>query len=191
MACLLLLLWLVSFGRNPPCSRASLVAHMVKSLPILQETQVQSLVWEDPLEEEMATHSRILAWKIPWTEEPGRLQSRGLQRVEHSSVTTLHFTSLLVQECWEQIMQIILRFPIVVELLSHVQLLCDPMESARLLRPWDFPSKSTGVGCDFVFQGIFLTQESNPCFLYWSIPRRIFYYWATWEAVLLYLYIYF
>ena len=156
----------MSLGRNPPCSRASLVAYMVKSLPILQETQVQSLVWEDPLEEEMATHSRILAWKIPWTEEPGRLQSRGLQRVEHSSVTTLHFTSLLVQEFWEQIMQIILRFPIVVESLSHVQLLCDPMESARLLHPWDFPSKSTGVGCDFLFQGIFLTQGSNPCFLY-------------------------
>ena len=47
------------------------------------ETQVRSLGWEDPLEKEMATHSSILAWKIPWTEEPGRLQSMGLQRVGH------------------------------------------------------------------------------------------------------------
>ena len=56
---------------------------MVKNLPALQETQVQSLGQEDPLEEEMATHSSILAWRIPWTEEPGGLQSMGLQRVGH------------------------------------------------------------------------------------------------------------
>ena len=49
----------------------------------MQETQVRSLGWEDPLEKEMATHSSTLAWKIPWTEEPGRLQSMGLQRVGH------------------------------------------------------------------------------------------------------------
>ena len=52
---------------------------VVKNLPVMQEIQVQSLCWEDPLEEEMATHSSILAWRIPWTEEPGRLQSTGLQ----------------------------------------------------------------------------------------------------------------
>ena len=62
---------------------ASLVAQMVKRLPAVQETRVQSLGWEDPLEKEMATHSSILAWKIPWTEEPGRLHSMGLQRVRH------------------------------------------------------------------------------------------------------------
>ena len=56
---------------------------MVKHLPTMQETWVQSLDWEDPLEKEMATHSSTLAWKIPWTEEPGRLQSRGSQRVGH------------------------------------------------------------------------------------------------------------
>ena len=56
-------------------------AQMVKSLPAVQETWVQSLGWEDPLEKEMATHSRILAWKIPWTEEPCRLQSMGSQRI--------------------------------------------------------------------------------------------------------------
>ena len=56
---------------------------MVKHLPAMQETWVQSLGWEDPLEKEMATHSSPLAWEIPWTEEPGRLQSMGLQRVGH------------------------------------------------------------------------------------------------------------
>ena len=60
-----------------PSSFASLVAQMVKHLPTMQEIQVQSLGWEDPLEKEMAPHSSTLAWKIPWTEEPGRLQSMG------------------------------------------------------------------------------------------------------------------
>ena len=63
--------------------RASLVTQMVKSLPAMQETQVQPLSQEDPLEIEMATHSSILAWRIPRTVEPGGLQSMGLQRVEH------------------------------------------------------------------------------------------------------------
>ena len=63
--------------------RDSLVAQMVKSLPAMQETQVRSLGDEDHLEEDMATHSSILAGKIPWMEEPGSLQSMGLQRVRH------------------------------------------------------------------------------------------------------------
>ena len=62
---------------------ASLVVQRVKHLPVVQETQVRSLGQEDPLEKEMATHSSILAWRIPWTEEPGGLQSTGLQRVRH------------------------------------------------------------------------------------------------------------
>ena len=57
--------------------RTSLVAQMVKNLPAMQETWVQSLGWKDPLEKGMVTHSSILAWKIPWTEESGRLQSMG------------------------------------------------------------------------------------------------------------------
>ena len=56
---------------------------MVKHLPAIQETQVGSLDWEDPVENGMATHSSTLSWKIPWTEEPGRLQSMGLQRAGH------------------------------------------------------------------------------------------------------------
>ena len=59
------------------------MAQLVKNLPAEQETQFQSLDQEVPLEEEMATHSSILGWEIPWTEEPGGLQSVGLQRVRH------------------------------------------------------------------------------------------------------------
>ena len=55
---------------------------MVENLPAMQETQVQSLGWEDPLEKEMATHFNILAWRIPWTEEPGGLQSMGSQELD-------------------------------------------------------------------------------------------------------------
>ena len=63
--------------------RASLVAHLVKNPPAMQETPVPFLGWEDPLEMGMSTHSSILAWRIPWTEEPDGLQSMGLQRVGH------------------------------------------------------------------------------------------------------------
>ena len=59
------------------------MAQWVKNLPAVQETRVRSLSWKDPLEKEMATHSSILAWKIPRTEEPRRLQSKGLERVGH------------------------------------------------------------------------------------------------------------
>ena len=67
---------------------ASLVAQSVKHLPAVQETWVRSLGWEGPLENEMATYSSTLAWKIPWTEEPGRLQSMGSQRVGHDWATS-------------------------------------------------------------------------------------------------------
>ena len=62
----------------------SLVAQRLKPLPAMRETWVQSLGQEDPLEKEMATHSSILAWRIPWTEKPGRLQPTGSQRVGHN-----------------------------------------------------------------------------------------------------------
>ena len=59
------------------------MAQMVKCMSTMRETRVRSLGWEDPLEKEMAIHSRTIVWKIPWTEEPGRLQSMGSQRVGH------------------------------------------------------------------------------------------------------------
>ena len=67
----------------------SLVAQMVKHLPTMREAQVWSLCWEDPLEKEMVIHSSTLAWKIPWTQDPGRPWSMGSQRVRHDWATTL------------------------------------------------------------------------------------------------------
>ena len=76
----------IIFNRFPG-NRASQVARMVKNLPVMQETTVRSLGWEDPLEKGMATHSSILAWRIPWTEEPGGVQSMVPHRVGHDWVT--------------------------------------------------------------------------------------------------------
>ena len=70
------------------------MAQAVKNPPAVQETQVQSLDQEDPLQKEMATHSSTVAWKIPWTEEPGRLQPMGLQRVRHRFKESLNCAPL-------------------------------------------------------------------------------------------------
>ena len=69
---------------------------MVKNLPAVWETQVRSLGWEDPLEKGMAAHSSMLAWKIPWTDEPGRLQSTGSQRIGHDWATNSFVFSFLL-----------------------------------------------------------------------------------------------
>ena len=68
------------------------MAQTVKRLPAMRETRVQSLDWEDPLEKEMAAHSSIPAWKIPWTEEPGRLQSHGVAKSQTSKKKKVDFT---------------------------------------------------------------------------------------------------
>ena len=88
-----LFIWLFSLGK--PWG-TSLVAQTVKRLSTMRDTGVQSLGWEDPLEKEMAIHSSTLAWKIPWTQEPGRLQSMGSQRVVHDWATSLSLSSLEV-----------------------------------------------------------------------------------------------
>ena len=90
---------------------ASLVAQMVKRLPTMWETRVQPLGQEDLLEKEMATHYSILAWKIPWMEEPGWLQSMGSKRVRHDWATSVQFSS--------------------VQLLSRVRLFATPWTEAR------------------------------------------------------------
>jgi len=69
------------------------VAQKLKCLPAMRETWVRSLGREDPLEKEMATHSSTLAWRIPWREEPGRLQSMGSQRVRHDKATSLSLST--------------------------------------------------------------------------------------------------
>ena len=79
-------LWLIHVVQQKPiqyCKAIIPVAQTVKNLPAMQETRIQFLVWEDPLEKGMASHSNVLAWKIPWTEEPGKLQS-AKQRVGHN-----------------------------------------------------------------------------------------------------------
>ena len=73
-------------------SWASLVAQLVKNLPAMQETWVQSLGWEDPLQKGMSTHSSSLPWRIPWTEEPGRLQTMASQRVRYNWATNTSYT---------------------------------------------------------------------------------------------------
>ena len=76
--------------------KSSLVAQTAKRLPIMRETWVQSLGWEDLLEKEMATHSSILVWKIPWTEEPGGLQSMGHKESNKTERLHFHFQNVKV-----------------------------------------------------------------------------------------------
>ena len=88
---------------------------MEKNLPTMQETQVQSLGWEDPLEKGMATHSSIIAWRIPWTEEPGRLQSRGLKESDMTErLTHTHIRKEVAPRYFPLYTKIILQRPIVV-----------------------------------------------------------------------------
>ena len=97
----------------------------------MQETRVQSLGWEDPLEKEMATHSSTLPWKIPWTEEPGRLQAMGLQRVGHDWATSLQLHFNYVQSyhrSWESLHRKLFSS---VQSLSHVQLFVTPWIAGR------------------------------------------------------------
>ena len=85
------------------CALTSLVAQAVKRLPAVQETQVRSLGWEDPLEKEMATHSSTLAWRIPWTEESGRLQSMGRKESDTTERLHFHFISIITTTASPQI----------------------------------------------------------------------------------------
>ena len=120
---------------------------MVKNPPAMQETQVRSLGWEDPLEERMATHSSILAWRIPWTEEPGGLQFLGWQRVRHRYADD---TTLMAES---------------------------EEELKRLLMKVKEESEKVGLKLNTqkmkIIQGIFPTQGSNLGFLH---CRRILYH---------------
>ena len=80
--------------RRGDCTGASLVAQRLKHLPAMWETWVRSLGWEDPLEKEMAAYSSILAWRIPWREQPGRLQSTGYKESDITKRLHFHFQSL-------------------------------------------------------------------------------------------------
>ena len=140
---------------------------MVKLLPAVQETRVRSLGWEDPLEKEMATHSSTLAWKIPWTEEPGRLQSMGLQRVRHDWATSFHFTSTWEIGCilWSKYCQV--YYKILLNFLGNIRLCPCLLSHVRLFAtPWAVAcqaplSMGFGMGCHFLLQG---SSQPNPNF---------------------------
>ena len=120
---------------------------MVKHLPALQETWVQFLGLEDPLEKEMAIHSSTLAWKIPWAEPPDRLQATGSQRVGHDWVTSLHFCCNRL--CCFSVAKLCLTVTP-----------CTAAHQAPL--NLGIPGKDSGVGCHALLQGIFPTQGLNP-----------------------------
>ena len=84
----------IEFHSSSSGLRASLVAQTVKHLPAMRETWVRSLDWEDPLEKEMAIHSSAIAWKIPWAEDPDKLQSKGSQRVRQDQAASLPLVTL-------------------------------------------------------------------------------------------------
>ena len=153
---------------------------MVKNLPAVKETQVRSLGWDNPLKKGLATHSSILAWKVLWTEKPGRLQSLGSQRAGHSWATKTS-TDLLVQ-----------RRMVIPRVCVHVQFHltlrpCGLWHSKRLC-PWGSPGKSTGVGCRLLLQRIFLDQGWNTHLLQWqahSLPLgtgKSLWYWDQIEV---------
>ena len=123
------------------------MAQMVKNLPATWETRIWFLDQEDSLEKGMATHSSILAWRTPWSEDPGRLQSMRSQRVGHDWATELKWTkgvcvclscSVVSDSLWPQ-----------------------GLKPARLLWTWNSLGKKTRVGSHSLLQGIFLTQGLN------------------------------
>ena len=107
---------------------ASPVAQMIKNKPAMQETRVWSLGQEDPLEKGMAIHTSILAWKIPWTEEPGRLWSTGLQRVREDWVTNLRLYNSVWFD-WFIIVIILLEAQSLPNLANRLNLCCFPYPS--------------------------------------------------------------
>ena len=112
-------------------AQASLVAQLVKNLPSVQETGVRSLGWEDPLEKGVAIHSSILAWRIPWTEEPAGLQSMGSQRVRQNGATNAA-TAAGSRRVWV--------------ISPHVSLLTLPLSPSGSLPDWSFSRLAASLG---------------------------------------------
>ena len=166
----------------------SLVAQMVKHLPIMWETWVQSLGGKDLLEKEMATHSSILAWRIPWTEEPvgdspwGRKELATTEWLRLTSPTLVKIILYIkrdlrsVRECQHIALLLLLSCFCHVQLCATNPMGCSSPDSSV---HGDSPGKNTGVGCHALFRGMFLTQGSNLGLLN---CRQILYHWATREA---------
>ena len=154
---------------------------MVKNPPAVWETWVQFLGWEDALEKGTAIHSSILAWRIHMDRVSG-LQSMCTQRVRHDWVTK-HSTTLTSQRQNNKRSWWVVKMLVEIKFVDkngtnpskRVNVSCSVVPSflrphwlqpTRLLCPWDFPGKDTGVGCYFLLQGIFPTQGSNPGLLH-------------------------
>ena len=175
------------------------MAHTLKILPAMPETQVPSLGWQGPLEEEMTTHSTVLAWRIPWTEEPGGLHTPwGCQRVGHADQLTheYNFIYLLIFGCARSSL-LRGRFSSCREQgpLSSCGLWTSQLRwilsfaECRLEGAWASAGTAHGCSCSTA-HGIFLKQGSNLCPCHWrSVPcvscvgRRIVYHWAIREAL--------
>ena len=169
---------------------ASLVAQTEKNPPVMQETWVQFMSCEDPLEKEMATHFSILAWRISWTEEPGELQSIRSQKESDTTeqITCIIYTynmyvmtyipspllALSVRSCSHSSTQGHIRVKICAYYVTSVgsnALQPYGLYPARLLCPWDSPGKNTRVDCHAFLWGIFQIQGSDLgllCLLHWQ-----------------------
>ena len=133
---------------------ASLVAQRLKRLPAMRETWVRSLGWEDPLEKEMATHSSILAWRIPWTEELGGLQSMG--RKESDTTERLHFKWIKLFPGWWYI---------------HMFL-----SSNSLSDKFAYPVVSINLSREFCLESQF---KFRPCFKFHHLFPFLYYFYTT------------
>ena len=134
---------------------------MVKSLPAMQETQVWSLGQEDPLEKGMATHSSILAWEIPWTEEPGRLQSMGSQRVDTTERPML-LVLLLEKEAADSEFSSVQSF-------SRVQLFATPWTAACQASL----SITNSWSCSYILNSLMIFKTNQP--IHVSVGHNLFY----------------
>ena len=138
----------------------------------MQETQVQSLGWEDPLEKEVATHSSILAWEIPWMEKPGWLQSMG------SSKSWTHLSNSLTTTVALQPVFFLCLTSFPCPGSRHADnesesesrsVVSSSLRPHGLYSPWNSPGRNTVVGSVSLLQGIFSTQGSNPSLLCWQM----------------------
>ena len=155
---------------------------MVKNLPAMQETQVQSLGWDNPLKKGLATHSSILAWKVLWTEKPGRLQSLGSQRVGHSWATNT-FTELLVQRC-----------TVIPSVCVHVQFhltLCDPVDCCSpgasvpgvlQARALEWVAVSFSRGFSRIRDGTHISCSGRHILYHWELGSPCSQYWDQIEV---------
>ena len=161
---------------------------MVKNPPAMQEMWAQSLGWKDPLEKEMAIHSSILAWEIPWTEKPSRLQSMGSQRVGHGWAT---FTSIIVLQCCVGFCCTIRESAVCA---------CTPRHCSRVWLCSSMDCSLSGSSVHGILQARILKWVARPSSRgsrgHWDwtniscIAGGFFTHWATWEAQIGKIYIY-